>query len=55
MYNLTKFDGRTIMQVLQTHPYSISKNGMILNNPYYIHPDVWLAQNAPEFIQCSHQ
>jgi hypothetical protein len=28
---------------------------MILENPYYIHPDIWLAQNASEFSQCSHQ
>jgi hypothetical protein len=49
MYNLTKFDGQTIMKVLQTHPYTISKGGMITKNPYYIHPDDWLAQNAPEY------
>ncbi|MFC1490078.1 MEDS domain-containing protein [Candidatus Latescibacterota bacterium] len=50
MYNINRFDGKTIMQVLQTHPYTISKGCMITKNPYYIHPDVWLAENAPEYI-----
>jgi hypothetical protein len=49
MYNLSRFSGQTIMKVLQTHPYTISKGGMITKNPYYIHPDEWLAQNAPEY------
>jgi hypothetical protein len=49
MYNLTRFDGQTIMKVLQTHPYTISKGGIITENPFYIHPDEWLAQNAPEY------
>jgi hypothetical protein len=51
MYNITRFDGKTIMWVLQTHPYTVSKGGMITKNPYYIHPDEWLAQNAPEYKQ----
>jgi len=49
MYNLTRFSGQAIMKVLQTHPYTISKGGMITKNPYYIHPDEWLEQNAPEY------
>jgi hypothetical protein len=53
MYNLSRFDGKTIMNVLQTHPYTISKGGMVTKNPYYIHPDEWLAQNAPEYKQYS--
>jgi hypothetical protein len=50
MYNLTKFDGKTIMGVLQTHPYTIGKGSIITKNPYYTHPDEWLAQNAPEYL-----
>jgi len=50
MYNLTRFDGKTIMNVLQTHPYTFSKGGVVTNNPYYIHPDIWLAENAPEYL-----
>jgi hypothetical protein len=49
MYNLSRFNGQTIMNVLQTHPYTISKGGTITNNPYFIHPDEWLAKNAPEY------
>lgn len=50
MYNLNRFDGKTIMNVLQTHPYTISKGGIVTKNPYYVHPDVWLAENAPEYL-----
>lgn len=49
LYNMNKFSGAVIMQVLQTHPFSISKGG-ITENPYYINPDEWLAQNAPEYV-----
>jgi hypothetical protein len=49
LYNLSRFDGRTIMDVLRTHPWTISK-GVITENPYYVDPDQWLAQNAPQFL-----
>ncbi len=48
LYNLTKFSGSQIMNVLQTHPYTIS-GGAITQNPYFQDPDEWLAINAPEF------
>jgi hypothetical protein len=50
LYNISRFDGKTIMQVLQTHPYSINKGGVITRNPYYLQPDQWLAENAPEYL-----
>jgi len=50
LYNVTKFDGKTIMQVLQTHPYIISQ-GVITENPFFQDPDIWLAKNAPEFLR----
>lgn len=50
LYNLTKFDGATIMQVLRTHPYTISK-GVITENPFYQNPDIWLKENAPQFLK----
>ena len=50
LYNVTKFDGKTIMQVLQTHPYTISR-GVVTENPYYLDPDQWLADNAPQFLR----
>jgi len=49
MYNISKFSGKIIMNVLRTHPYTIS-GGMILTNPYYQDPDVWLKENDPEFL-----
>ena len=49
LYNVTKFSGATIMDVLRTHPYAIS-GGVITENPYYQDPDLWLARNAPEFL-----
>jgi hypothetical protein len=49
MYNTSKFSGAMIMNVLQTHPYVIN-GGIITQNPYYIHPDKWLSENAPQFL-----
>ncbi|MBN2005404.1 MAG: MEDS domain-containing protein [Anaerolineae bacterium] len=49
LYNLTRFSGAIIMNVLRTHPYAIS-GGVITENPYYQDPDVWLRTNAPEFL-----
>lgn len=49
LYNVTKFDGKTILNVLRTHPYTISK-GVITENPFYQDPDEWLKANAPEFL-----
>ncbi|MGM0566368.1 MAG: MEDS domain-containing protein [Bacteroidota bacterium] len=48
LYNFTKFSGKTIMNVLQTHPYTIS-GGIITQNPYFTDPDEWLRDNDPEF------
>jgi hypothetical protein len=49
LYNVNKFDGKTIMSVLRTHPFTIS-GGVISQNPYYQDPDKWLAENAPQFL-----
>ncbi|MBN2040218.1 MAG: MEDS domain-containing protein [Spirochaetes bacterium] len=49
LYNVNKFDGATIMNVLRTHPYCISK-GIISENPFYQDPDIWLSENAPEYL-----
>ena len=49
LYNLNRFGGATIMDVLRTHPYAIS-SGVITENPFYQSPDDWLAQNAPAFL-----
>lgn len=49
LYNVTKFDGKTILDVLRTHPYTISK-GVVTENPFFQDPDKWLAENAPEYM-----
>lgn len=49
LYNVAKFDGATIMNVLRTHPYTISK-GVVTENPFYQDPDIWLRENAPQFL-----
>ncbi len=49
LYNINKFSGAQVMNVLRTHPFSIS-SGIITQNPYYIDPDRWLAENAPEYL-----
>ena len=48
LYNVTKFSGSIIMNVLRNHPYTINA-GIITKNPFYVHPDKWLAENAPQF------
>ena len=49
LYNVNKFPGSIVMNVLKTHPYTIS-GGIITKNPYYVHPDKWLAENAPQYL-----
>ncbi len=49
LYNTSKFSGSVIMNVLRTHPFVMS-GGILTQNPYYINPDKWLADNAPEFL-----
>jgi hypothetical protein len=50
MYNIAKFSGALIMNVLRTHPFTIS-GGVITKNPFFENPDVWLAKNAPQFLK----
>jgi hypothetical protein len=50
LYNVTKFTGDIIMNVLRTHPFVINK-GVITENPYYQDPDIWLKENAPQFLK----
>lgn len=49
LYNLKKFDGSVIMDVLRTHPYILTK-GTLMQNTLYQNPDDWLKENAPEFL-----
>jgi hypothetical protein len=42
-YDATRFDGRTILDVLKVHP-SMVVNGQIVRNPYYMRHDEFMAE-----------
>jgi hypothetical protein len=48
LYNINKFSGSTIMQILQTHPYILNR-GVITHNPFYTPPDQWIENNKKFF------
>jgi len=50
LYNTSKFSGSAIMNVLKTHPYTIS-GGALLQNPFFEDPGKWLSENAPQFLR----
>jgi hypothetical protein len=52
LYNINKISATTMMNVLRTHPFTIS-GGVINQNPFFVHPDVWLAANAPQFLDAN--
>jgi hypothetical protein len=45
VYDVNKFGGRTLMDVLCTHPKVII-GGQVHENPYYLPPDQFLAFRA---------
>ncbi len=45
-YDLRRFDGATIMDVLRVHPYTVMR-GQILENPYFISPEQFLREYSP--------
>ncbi|MBN2658157.1 MAG: MEDS domain-containing protein [Spirochaetales bacterium] len=49
LYNTSKISGEMLMNVLRTHPYSIN-SGVFTVNPFYEEPDIWLAKNAPQYL-----
>lgn len=40
-YDVTKFDGATILECLKVHPFMIVR-GQIVRNPYYLQPEEYL-------------
>jgi hypothetical protein len=40
-YDLRRFDGQAIMDVLQVHPVALIRGQLVLN-PYYVEPAVFL-------------
>jgi hypothetical protein len=51
-YDANKFDGKTIYNVLQVHPFMIVK-GQILSNPYYVKPSEFLKNLKCESEKCN--
>lgn len=49
LYDVRRFTGATILNVLRTHPYALS-GGVITANPYYQDPAEWLSDHAPQFL-----
>ena len=49
LYDITRFSGEIIIQALQTHPF-VMNAGKLTENQYYIKPETWLQENAPEFL-----
>ena len=49
LYNITKFTGDVIMDVLRTHPFTLN-GGIITQNPYFMDPDNYLRKYKPEFL-----
>ena len=45
LYDLTRCSGDLIMDVLKTHPKALL-GGMVIDNPYYLDPDGFLASRA---------
>jgi hypothetical protein len=41
VYDVAKFSGRVVMDILSTHP-KVIMGGQIFENPYYMEPDVFL-------------
>ena len=42
LYDLTRCSGDLLMDVLKTHPKALL-GGMVIDNPYYLDPDEFLA------------
>jgi hypothetical protein len=43
LYDVERFSGDIILDMLKTHP-KVLLNGMVLDNPYYLEPDEFLAR-----------
>ncbi|WP_257449664.1 MEDS domain-containing protein [Archangium lipolyticum] len=46
VYDLNRFNGSTVIEVLRTHPYAIV-SGVLQENPFYVPPEVFLGR-APK-------
>jgi hypothetical protein len=46
LYDLDRFGGRVFLTIMRTHPI-VLLNGTVLENPYYLDPDEFLADRRP--------
>jgi len=49
LYDLDRFSGRVFLTIMRTHPI-VLLNGTVLENPYYIDPDEFLADQRPASV-----
>ncbi len=45
LYDMNRCDGEMVLDVLKTHP-KVMLGGMVIDNPYYLEPDDFLASRA---------
>ena len=43
VYDLSRLDGGTVVDIMATHPYVVLR-GQIRHNPFYVPPEVYLAE-----------
>jgi hypothetical protein len=46
LYDLDRFGGRVFLTIMRTHPIVVL-NGTVLENPYYVDPDEFIADRRP--------
>ena len=44
-YDARRFDGSTIMECLEVHPFMIVR-GQVVHNPYYLKPEIFLSKSG---------
>jgi MEDS: MEthanogen/methylotroph, DcmR Sensory domain len=49
LYDLDRFGGSVFLTIMRTHPI-VLLNGTVLENPYYLDPDEFLADRRPETV-----
>ena len=49
VYDLTRFRGDVIIDIMRTHPFCIV-GGMLQHNPFYVEPDQFLAERRERGI-----
>lgn len=49
LYDLDRFGGRLLVDILRTHPL-VLLGGAVLENPYYLEPDAFLSSRRPATV-----